>query len=42
MSQYTKAIIIGLWRHGNPDAIIVAITDCSLKEVFETIKTYNP
>ena len=41
MTKYEKAVIIGLWRMGNDDAVICAIIGCQLSEVFQTIKNYK-
>jgi len=41
LNKYNQSVIIGLWRQGNPDAIICAITNVKLSLVFQTIKLYQ-
>ena len=41
LDVFTKATIIGLWRQGNPDAVICAVLNCKLSDVFDTIKNYK-
>lgn len=41
MNKYQLSMIIGLWRMGNPETVIAALSGCSLWEVERSIKLYQ-
>jgi hypothetical protein len=40
MNKYEIAVIIGLWRQGNNDAVIAAIMNITRIEVEQTVADY--